>query len=258
MFSEAYRLLNGKPFSIDSLKVEKYLDKINALKILTLNNYIQLPKNEKLQKITADDYSKALIDWIKLCGENEKLIDLKVVENSLLMLIADYYVSEKVMKKKLLRIKDLAKDKRKQYNQLKREIHNTSGVSIRGGESRLILDKVKHFILHKLNVTAGKENFSFHINLLLYVKKVKELTQYSFMNIFVLYSHSLEYFNLLPSNYSVVSFAYSLRNKYYRLKDHREKVLEILKLEYDLYKTKLELDPDDVSLLLNWLESELS
>jgi hypothetical protein len=196
------------------------LDKIKALKILTLNNYIQLPRNEKLQKIRADEFRKSLIDCINWYKGDKTKIDLYAVETNLLMLVSDYFVSDWSMKKKLLRIRQKVRDKYKKYNLLKIQILNEPGILVEGGEKSIKLENENEFKAHELNVTAGTANFSFHIILFLCVKKIHELTKYSIVNICTLISHTFEYFNLLPATTTVPNYAYSLKNKFYRLRNH--------------------------------------
>jgi hypothetical protein len=67
----------------------------------------------------------------------------------------------------------------------------------------------------------------------------------------------LEYFYLLPIHVSKINYAYSLRNKFYRLKEYKDEVINLLKIEYELYNSNLELTADQLTAILDYINTEL-
>lgn len=255
--AENYSLHNCKPFCVDAIIAKSFISKLRALKILVLNKYITSSRKEKFKNLTAEDFNKSLRRWISTCDEEIVENQIAKIQTKLLMIASDYYVSEVFMKKELLRVKKKNEDEYKKYTRAKNKLLNLSGVTIISGKEGIKLDKEKEFKLHKLNVTAGTENYSFHISLFKSVKKLKELTEYSFMNIFILISYTFEYFKIHQSKTSVVKYADSIRNRFYRLKNQKEKVIQILRMESELYEMDLAPDKQEVSKLLDWFDSEL-
>jgi hypothetical protein len=184
-------------------------------------------------------------------------MNIAEIETIVLLLLADYIVQERSLKTINILLKQDLRDKYKKYIRLNRLILNESSINIEKNGIHFNTIWLNYLKLFNLDVTQKTENLSFHILLFLSVKEIRELTKYPLLDICTLISHTLEYFYLLPKHISKINYAYSLRNKFYRLKEYKNEVINLLKIEYELYNSNMKLTADQLTAILKFINTEL-